>query len=209
MGVAVIVTFVPTRCTGLSAVSTSPVETSIHAHKIDNSSPIQQYFTADFFRMDFVTILMLLIKCKKRTKLTDWITSLNKHCGRTVHRHACIASSPSREVGFAAMVQWSITSRSICFNHLSPHDALKHHFASLKNYLISWKLVVLEHKLSWNCFKNNSIFYHLSPTSSHFHPLQVEHCNSNSRLVVDENDNGKLRLERVNLTYWITVGLVH
>ena len=35
--------------------------------------------------------------------------------------------------------------------------------------------------------------------SSHLHPLQVENCDSNSRLVVDEDDNGKFRrLERVN-----------
>ena len=51
--------------------------------------------------------------------------------------------------------------------------------------------MVLERKLSWNCFKNDSIFFHLSPTSGYFHPLQVENCESNSRLVVDENDHGK------------------
>ena len=37
-----------------------------------------------------------------------------------------------------------------------------------------------------------------SSTSSCLYPLQVENCNSNSRLVVDEDDNGKLRLERVS-----------
>ena len=73
---------------------------------------------------------------------------------------------------------------------LNPHDALKHYFASLKNDLISWNLLVLKRKFSRNCFKNNSTFFHLSSTSSHFHPLQVENCNSNSRLVVDENYNG-------------------
>ena len=46
-----------------------------------------------------------------------------------------------------------------------------------------------------------AIFVNLSPTSSHFHPLQVEHCDSNSRLVVDEDDTGKLRLERVNVLF--------
>ena len=35
------------------------------------------------------------------------------------------------------------------------------------------------------------------PTSNHFHPLQVENCDSNSRLIVDEDDNGKFRLEMV------------
>ena len=29
------------------------------------------------------------------------------------------------------------------------------------------------------------------PTSNHFHPLQVENCDSNSQLVVDEDDDGK------------------
>ena len=38
-----------------------------------------------------------------------------------------------------------------------------------------------------------------SPTSSHFHPLQVKNCDSNSWLVVDEDDNGKISLERVEL----------
>ena len=44
-----------------------------------------------------------------------------------------------------------------------------------------------------------AIFFIFPPTSSHPHPLQVENCDSNSRLVVDENDNvnDKFRLERV------------
>ena len=42
-----------------------------------------------------------------------------------------------------------------------------------------------------------AIFFNFSPTSNHLHLLQVENCDSNSRLVVDENDSGKLRLERV------------
>ena len=41
------------------------------------------------------------------------------------------------------------------------------------------------------------IFLNFSSTSSHLHPLQVENCDSNSRLVVDEDDNSKFRLERV------------
>ena len=42
-----------------------------------------------------------------------------------------------------------------------------------------------------------AIFFNFPPTSNHLHPLQVENCDSNSRLVVDEYDNGKVRLERV------------
>ena len=42
------------------------------------------------------------------------------------------------------------------------------------------------------------IFFTFSPTSNHLHPLQVKNCGSNSRLVVDEDDNGIFRFERVN-----------
>ena len=41
------------------------------------------------------------------------------------------------------------------------------------------------------------IFFKFKTTSSHLHPLQVENCGSNSRLVVDEDNNGQFRLERV------------
>ena len=43
------------------------------------------------------------------------------------------------------------------------------------------------------------VFFNLSPTSSHLYPLQVGNCDSNSRLVVDEDDNDKFRIERVNI----------
>ena len=55
---------------------------------------------------------------------------------------------------------------------------------------------------------NNDIFFHLPPTLSHLHPLQVENCDSNLRLVVDEDDNGKFRLERVKnskIPLWISL----
>ena len=42
-----------------------------------------------------------------------------------------------------------------------------------------------------------AIFLRFSPTSSHLNPLQIENCDSNSRLVVNKDDNGKLRLQRV------------
>ena len=42
--------------------------------------------------------------------------------------------------------------------------------------------------------------FNFLPTSNHLHPLQVENCDSNSRLVVDEDDNGKFRPERVKVT---------
>ena len=48
-------------------------------------------------------------------------------------------------------------------------------------------------------YQNMTIFFDFQTTSNHLHSLQVENCDSNSRLVVDEDDNGKLRLERVKM----------
>ena len=42
-----------------------------------------------------------------------------------------------------------------------------------------------------------AIFFNFAPASNNLHPLQVENCDSNSRLALDEDDNGKFRLERV------------
>ena len=42
-----------------------------------------------------------------------------------------------------------------------------------------------------------AIFFIISLTSSHLYPPQVENCDSNSRLVVDEDDNDKFRLVSV------------
>ena len=44
-----------------------------------------------------------------------------------------------------------------------------------------------------------AIFFNFSLTSSHIYPMQVENCDSNSRLAVYEDDNGKFRLERVKV----------
>ena len=49
--------------------------------------------------------------------------------------------------------------------------------------------------------KYMAIFKNLSPTSNHLHPLQVENCDSNSRLVVDEDDNVKSGLKRLKEMY--------
>ena len=44
-------------------------------------------------------------------------------------------------------------------------------------------------------------FVHLPPNSSHLHPLEGENCDGNSRPLVDEDDNGKFRLEMVNFMH--------
>ena len=50
-------------------------------------------------------------------------------------------------------------------------------------------------------YKYMMIFFNFLPTSNHLHPLQMENCDSYSRLVVDEDDNGKFRPERVKLFF--------
>ena len=53
-------------------------------------------------------------------------------------------------------------------------------------------------KISVNLvYQYMAIFFNFSLTSNHLHPLQVENCDSNSRLVLDEDDNGKFRIEKV------------
>ena len=40
--------------------------------------------------------------------------------------------------------------------------------------------------------------FRLPPTSSHLHQVHGKNCDSNARLVVDEDDKGQFRLERFN-----------
>ena len=54
-----------------------------------------------------------------------------------------------------------------------------------------------------------AIFFNFSFISSHLYPLQVENCDSNSRLVVNEDDNGKFRLEKVNGNMASNTGKMH
>ena len=82
---------------------------------------------------------------------------------------------------------------------LSPHDALTQHITSLKTDFIFLQQRVLEWKFSWNWLTNTLQFSLIfSTTSNYLHPIQVENCDSNSRLAMDEDDNGKCRLERGN-----------
>ena len=52
-------------------------------------------------------------------------------------------------------IKWESAGISrIRVNPLSPHDALKHHFTSVKTDLIFLQLRVLERKFPWNWFNN-------------------------------------------------------
>ena len=64
----------------------------------------------------------------------------------------------------------------------------------------------LERKISMKLvYQYIAIFFTLSPTSNHLHPLQVGNCDSNSRLVVDEDDIVKSGLKGVKVLSRICV----
>ena len=50
-------------------------------------------------------------------------------------------------------------------------------------------------------YQNIAFFFNFSTTSNHLLPLQVENCDSNSRLVVDEDYNDKFRPEMVKVNF--------
>ena len=61
-------------------------------------------------------------------------------------------------------------------NPLSPHDALKHHFTSLKTELIFLQLGVLERKFAWKWFTNTMQFFYI------FKPHQIIFIHYKSRI---------------------------
>ena len=80
-------------------------------------------------------------------------------------------------------------------NPLSPHNPSKQYFTSLKTYIFFILLRGLGRKIFMKPFYQHSqILFDLSFISSHLHPIQVENCDSNSPLVVDKENNGKLRV---------------
>ena len=82
-------------------------------------------------------------------------------------------------------------------NPLSPHDALNTSFYIPENRLNIPTIRGYRTKISTKLVDQYIIFVNFQTTANHLHPLQVDNCDSNSRLVVDEDDNGKFRLERV------------
>ena len=50
-------------------------------------------------------------------------------------------------------------------------------------------------------YQYTAVFINFLPTFNDFYPIQVENCDSNSRLVLDENYNDKFRFERVKACF--------
>ena len=96
----------------------------------------------------------------------------------------------------------ALSSHPGLINPLTPHDALKHHFTSLKTDLISLQTYGFSRKISMKLYyQYMAIFTHLKSSSSTSIPAEI--CDSNSRLVVDEDDNGKFRVKRVNVLKYL------
>ena len=82
-----------------------------------------------------------------------------------------------------------------------PSRCIKASLILSESRLISLQLRSFRRKIPTKLFYQHmaklAIFCIFSPTLSHLYPLHVENCDSNTRLVVDKDDNGKFRLERV------------
>ena len=76
--------------------------------------------------------------------------------------------------------------------------SIKHYFTYPKTDFVPLKLTGFRREISTKLLPIHGNFLN-SFHQRHLYPLQVENCDSNSRLVVDEDDNGKFRFERVNL----------
>ena len=93
-----------------------------------------------------------------------------------------------------------VRSADTHINPLGPHEALNQQFTLLKNVLDFLTIKSFRKQISMKFFYEYMvIFFNLSPTSNHLYPLQVVDCDSNSRLVVDEDDKSKFSFERVNI----------
>ena len=69
-----------------------------------------------------------------------------------------------------------------------------HNFAYLKNDLINYIVHLSQRKFSSNCFNNHNILFSFT---THFKSSSPT-TSRESRLVVDKDDTGKFRFERVN-----------
>ena len=89
-------------------------------------------------------------------------------------------STPYKSIGAMRLsnIFWKMPIEVLgsCLNPLSPHDALKHHFTSLKTYLIFLQPRVLERKFPWDWSTNTWQF------SLIFKPHQVIFIHYKSRI---------------------------
>ena len=79
-----------------------------------------------------------------------------------------------------------------------PSRCIKASFYIPENRLNCPTLKGFRTKISMNLVHQYIVIdFDFQTTLNHLYPLQVKNCDSNSRLVVDEDDYGKVRLRRV------------
>ena len=84
------------------------------------------------------------------------------------------------------------------FNPLSPHDASSFYIPEKRLNFLTTRGVRKKNSMKlFYQYMYMTILANLSTSSRHLHPLQVENCDSDARLVVDEDANDKFRPERV------------
>ena len=106
----------------------------------------------------------------------------------------CLQTSDS-DVCRHQILTSTVDPRTIKFK---PSRCIKASFCISEELLNFLKPREIRTKIVMELCNNNNIFVHLTPSSSHLHPLQIENCDSHSRLVVDEDDHDKFKLERIN-----------
>ena len=107
---------------------------------------------------------------------------------------------PTSKSAFSTLITLSDQQslNPLTLNAISPHArCIKASFYIPENRLNSYDKDFRTNISMKLVYQYMVIFFNFSPPSNDFHPLQVENCDSNSRLVVEEDDNGKFRPERV------------
>ena len=128
---------------------------------------------------------------RRRDNLTTWRHQLRD--GRDVSWHLLADGSTTVSTGMYHHLRPFKPSRCIKASFYIPENRLN--FTTTKGFRTKIYMKLF--------YRYMAIFFNFSPTSNHFHPLQVENCDGNLWLVVDEDHNGKFKLERVKL--WLKV----
>ena len=120
-----------------------------------------------------------------------WVTKYHKQntCNQKHLRIICVYCTDMFINWYELLIFYYPFKPSRCMKASFYIPKNRPNFPKTKGFLMKMSM-----KLVWQCMV---IFFNFSLTSNHLYPLQVDNCDSKSRLLVDEDDNGKFRLKRV------------
>ena len=128
-------------------------------------------------RLMFIRLLLFPPRVLNRWHNRKPINAMYKDTGTSQATMLLLFSTRATQ---RELSKWPFKHREcLTRNPSNPHDALKHHFPSLKTDLISLELTVLERKFPWNWFTNTCQF------SLIFHPHQVIFIHYKSRIATE------------------------